>query len=161
MVRRFSRSLLTSTLAALLTAAAILPATPQPVAARGGATFVEAVNEYRSDAGVRPVRLHDVVQQIAIQRANQMASANEMNHDLDFIGRRLRKAGVCFERVGEIVAYNSADSNRVRRFVNQWYRSDPHRAIMLNSSYTHVGGSYAEASNGKLYAAMIFIRVCR
>ena len=119
MVRRFSRSLLTSTLAALLTAAAILPATPQPVAARGGATFVEAVNEYRSDAGARPVRLHDVVQQIAIQRANQMASANEMNHDLDFIGRRLRKAGVCFERVGEIAAYNSADSNRVRRFVNQ------------------------------------------
>ena len=162
MVLRFPRSLLTSTLAALLTTAAVLPATPQPVAARGGAGFVDLVNEHRSDAGVRPVRLHSVVEQIAIERAEQMASAKQMNHDLEFIGRRLRKAGVCVERIGEIVAYNTlSDSKRVRRFVNQWYRSDPHRAIMLNSSYTHAAGSYTAASNGKLYAAMIFIRVCR
>ena len=161
-VLRFPRSLLTSTLAALLTTAAILPTTPQPVAARGGARFVDLVNEHRSDAGVRPVRLHAVVEQIAIERANQMASARQMNHDLEFIGRRLRKAGVCFERIGEIVAYNTvSDSGRVRRFVNQWYRSDPHRAIMLSSNYTHAGGSYTVASDGMLYAAMIFIRVCR
>ena len=162
MVRRFPRSLLSSALAALLTAAALLPATPQPVAARGNATFVELVNEYRSDAGVRPLRLRAVVEQIAIARANQMASAKQLYHDLDFIVRRLNKAGICFERVGEIIAYSTlTDSIRIRRFVNQWYRSDPHRAIMLSSSYTHAGGSYTAASNGKLYAAMIFIRVCR
>ena len=161
MVLRFPRSLLTSTLAALLTTAAIVPATPQPVAARGGAAFVDVVNEHRSDAGVRPLRLHAVVEQIAIERANQMARANQMNHDLDFIGRRLRRAGVCVERIGEIVAYNTlSDSKRIRRFVNQWYRSDPHRAIMLSSSYTHAAGSYRAGSNGKLYAAMIFIRKC-
>jgi uncharacterized protein YkwD len=149
-------------LAALLTAAALLPATPQPVAARGGATFVELVNELRSDVGVRPVRLNAVVERIAIARANQMARAKELNHDLNFIVRRLRENGICFERVGEIVAYNTqTDSIRIRRFIGQWYRSDPHRAIMLSSSYTHAAGSYTAASNGKLYAAMIFIRVCR
>jgi uncharacterized protein YkwD len=156
------RLLLIPAIALLLAGAVVVPVSPEPVAARGGLRFVEAVNEHRSDAGLRPLRLHAVVEQIAIERANQMASAKQMNHDLEFIGRRLRKAGVCVERIGEIVAYNTlSDSNRVGRFVNQWYRSDPHRAIMLNSSYTHAAGSYTGASNGKLYAAMIFIRVCR
>jgi uncharacterized protein YkwD len=156
------RLLLIPAIASLLAAAVVVPISPEPVAARGGLRFVELVNEHRSDAGVRPLRLHAVVEQIAIERANQMASARQMNHDLEFIARRLRKAGICFERIGEIVAYNTvSDSGRVRRFVNQWYRSDPHRAIMLSSNYTHAGGSYTLASDGMLYAAMIFIRVCR
>ena len=65
------------------------------------------------------------------------------------------------EQLGEIVAYNSRPaSERVAGFVEQWYTSDGHRAIMLGAGYTHVGGSWTTASNGNHYAAMIFVKLC-
>ena len=158
---RLPRSLLTATVTALVTVAAVVPALPQPVGARGGATFVDVVNEYRSEAGVRPLRLNAVIDGIAVDRANQMARAMQLNHDLEFIVRRLTRANICFELVGEIVAYHDATDGRIRRFVNQWYRSDAHREVMLRSSYTLAAGSYTTASNGQMYGVMIFVRLCR
>jgi uncharacterized protein YkwD len=157
---RFSRSLLSATVTALMTVAAVLPALPQPVAARGGATFVDLANEHRSELGVRGLRLNAVIDGIAVDRADQMARAMQLNHDLEFIGRRLSRANICFERIGEIVAYHGATEGRIRHFVNQWYRSDAHRAIMLSSSYTRAAGSYTTASNGLSYGVMIFVRLC-
>ena len=118
-------------------------------------------NEYRSEAGVRGLRLNAVIDGIAVDRANQMARAMQLNHDLEFIALRLRRANICFERIGEIIAYHDATDGRIRRFVNQWYRSDAHREIMLSSSYTRAGGSYTTASNGQMYGVMIFVRLCR
>jgi len=158
---RLPRSVLAATVTAVMTVAAVLPALPQPVAARGGATFVDLANEHRSEVGVRGLRLNAVINGIAVDRANQLARAMQLNHDLEFIGRRLTRANICFERVGEIVAYHSATNGRIRHFVNQWYRSDAHREIMLASSYTHAGGSYTTASNGLSYGVMIFVRLCR
>jgi uncharacterized protein YkwD len=152
--------LLTATVMALMTVAALLPALPQPVAARGGGTFVDLANEHRSEVGVRALRLNAVIDRIAVDRADQMARAMQLNHDLEFIGRRLRRANICVERVGEIVAYHGETHGRIRHFVNQWYRSDAHRAIMLSSSYTRAAGSDATASNGLNYGVMIFVRLC-
>ncbi len=147
--------------AAVLAGAVLVPVSATPAAAREGSTFVSVVNRYRANAGVGPVSLHSVVDRIAIERADQLAAAKKLGHDMEYVKKRLSEAGVCWQRLGEIVAYNGKPaSERIERFVYQWYHSDGHRKIMLGPDYTHAGGSYTTASNGYHYAAMIFIKLC-
>ena len=158
---RVPRILLITALASFTAMVFVLPVSSRPVQARDGATFVDLVNEHRADAGVSPVALHSVIDGIAVKRANQMAANREMTHDLEYVKDRLNAAGVCWQGLGEIIAFNGRpESERVERFVQQWYGSDGHRAIMLGAGYTHAGGSWTTASNGYHYAAMIFVKVC-
>ena len=144
-----------------MTAVAAVPVWTQPALATDGQTFVELANDYRAEAGVPRVQLHDVVDRIAVRRADQMAARRELSHDIDYVKERLAANGVCWEQLGEIIAYNSRPaSERVARFVHQWYTSDGHRAVMLGAGYTHAGGSWTTASNGYHYAAMIFVKLC-
>lgn len=152
------RRLVTTLATALLLAAAVVPTAAQPVAADGGATFVDVVNGYRSRAGLPDVRLHAVVDDIAVQRTRAMAAARDLNHDLEYVKQRLAAAGICWSRVGEIVAYNYTGT--ISDFGSQWYNSDGHRAIMMNSAYTHAGGS-RESAGGKWWAVMVFVDICR
>jgi uncharacterized protein YkwD len=159
--RRPSRNLLSTLLASLLLAVTVLPVTSGPVEARDGANFVDIVNRYRADAGVPPVKLHGVVDEIAVQRAAQLAAARRLGHDFDYLMRRLDEEGVCWRAIGEVVAWNSeSEAGRLEQFVSQWYHSDPHREVMLGSGYTHAGASWKTGSDGHHYAAMIFVKIC-
>jgi Cysteine-rich secretory protein family/S-layer homology domain len=141
--------------------AVFAPSATQPVAARDGDVFVSEVNRYRADAGVPPVSLHSKIDQIAVERATHLARAQELSHNMDYIKKRLDQENICWERLGEIVAYNGLSAEkRVQHFVSQWYNSDGHRKVMLGSGYTHAGGSYTTADNGYHYAAMIFVDIC-
>jgi uncharacterized protein YkwD len=160
-VSRLTRRLLPLLVATFVAGAWLSPLTAQPVAAREGSTFVSKVNSYRAAAGVGPVSLHSVVDKIAAERADQLAADRALGHDMEYVKKRLAQTGVCWERLGEIVAYNwRSEADRIDRFVYQWYNSDGHRKVMLGSAYTHAGGSYTTASNGAHYAAMIFIDLC-
>jgi uncharacterized protein YkwD len=157
------RRLLSLTLASMLAATVLVPVTPEPVAARDGSTFLRHVNDYRAAHKVGPVSLHSVVDQISVERADQMAAARSMSHDLTYVKNRLNQAGVCWERLGEIIAYNGVSSveDRIKRFVDQWYNSTKgHKELMLNSAYTHAGGSWTTGSDGRHYAAMVFVKLC-
>jgi len=159
--RRSNRNLLTTALASLMVAAAVLPVAPQVVEARDGASFVDIVNRYRADVAISPVRLHAAVDGIAVERGRQLAAARKLGHDFDYLIRRLDEEGICWRALGEIVASNTApESERLERFVTQWYNSDPHREIMLGSGYTHVGGSWKTGSDGRHYAVMVFVKIC-
>jgi uncharacterized protein YkwD len=150
--RRASRSLLTTALVALALAATVLPLAYQSVEARDGATFVDIVNHYRADVGASPVKRRAAVDQIAVERSR---------HDFDYLIRRLDEEGICWQALGEIVAWNSEpEATRVEGFVSQWYDSDGHRDIMLGSNYTHAGGSWKTGSDGRNYAAMVFVQIC-
>jgi uncharacterized protein YkwD len=153
---------LLATLAAVLALSTVLaPGFAQPAAARDGATFVDLVNGYRADAGVAPVSLHRVIDKISVERANQLAKADELVHDMEYVKKRLAQEDVCWERLGEIIAWNTRpESERVERFVVQWYNSEGHRAIMLGPAYTHTGGSWTTSSSGRHYAAMVFVKIC-
>lgn len=148
--------------ASLVMAATFTPALAQPASARDGSTFVSIVNRYRADAGVPPVSLHSVIDQIAVERANQLAKDRKLGHDMDYVKARLAAEGICWQKLGEIVAYNTAsESERVARFVKQWYDSKTgHREIMLGTGYTHAGGSWKTGSDGRHYAAMVFVKIC-
>ncbi len=152
---------LASILAALVMATALVPAASEPVAARDGSDFVTIANRYRADAGIGPVRLHSVVDQIAVERGSQMAAERELQHDFDYLTRRLDQENICWQQLGEIIAWNKApESERVSSFVSQWYNSDGHRKIMLGNGYTHAGGSWKTGSDGRHYAVMVFVKIC-
>ncbi len=108
-------------LAAALAAAVAVPLATQPVRATDGQTFLDLVNDRREGAGLSPVDANDVIDRIAVSRANQMAADRALGHDLGYVEERLAANGLCWEQLGEIVAYNSMPaSERVGRFVEQW-----------------------------------------
>jgi hypothetical protein len=128
------------------------------VAAAGNAEFITMTNGYRAAAKVQPVGASALLESIAIERSNAMASANRMEHDLDLIGRRLTASGVCWIGMSEIIASNRTGS--ISGFGEQWYGSERHRDIMLGARPTHAGGSWTRGSSGTYFAAMVFVELC-
>ena len=136
----------------------MLPVVGSPVAATGGSTLTTIANRYRADAGAPPVALNSAVDQIATERGQQLAAAGALIHDLGYVATRLGQLGVCWQSMGEIIAWNTTGD--YEGFVRQWFNSDGHRAIMLEPTYTDAGGSATRSGNGRHYAVMIFIRGC-
>jgi uncharacterized protein YkwD len=156
--RRPTSRLLAPLLGALLLAGALVPAVAQPAAAVDGATFTMAANVRRAQAGVGPVALHGTVDQIALERSNQVAAAQQIGHDFPALIARFAQLGICWQAFGEIVAVNMAGD--VDTFIQQWMNSTLHRSVLLDANYTHVGGSSTTGSNGRHYGVMIFVRLC-
>ena len=144
-------------LGAIALTAALLPTTALPVAAAGGSDLVSVANGYRDDAGLGPVALHAVVDQIAVERAKQLVRNGSLSHDFEYVKRRFAEEGVCWQGFGEIIAYNS--SGDYERFGQQWFNSQAHHDIMLGD-YTHAGGSRESGNDGRYYAVMIFVKLC-
>lgn len=149
---------ITALFGAVVLTTLLLPATSVPVAAAGGSTLVSVANDYRTGAGLGPVALHGVIDQIAVERGAQLARDRQLGHDLEYVRDRLTQEGVCHRGLGEIVAYNS--SGDYGRFGEQWFTSKAgHREIMLGD-YTHAGGSRERGGDGRYYAVMVFVRLC-
>jgi uncharacterized protein YkwD len=155
---RPTRRLLTSLLGATLLAAMFVPALAQPAAAADGASFAAAANARRATAGVGPVAVHGTIDQIAVERGNEIAAAQQIGHDFPALINRFAQLGVCWQALGEIVAMNG--SGNVETFIQQWMNSTVHRGVMLDGNYTHVGGYSKQGSDGKHYGVMVFARVC-
>lgn len=143
-------------------AASLTPLAAEPAAARDGADFVSVANRYRADyAKLGPVKLHSVIDRIAVERGDQLAADRRLGHDFDYLKARLAAEGICWQQLGEIVAYNYAsESERIEKFVNQWYNSAGHWDIMSGTGYTHAGGSWKTGSNGAHYGVMVFVKLC-
>ena len=135
-----------------------MPAFAQPAAAVDGATFTASANARRAEVGVGPVAVHGPIDQIAIERGNQLGAARQIGHDFPALITRFAQLGICWEALGEIVAMNS--SGEVGTFITQWMNSTPHRTVMLDRNYTHVGGSSKMGGDGRHYGVMIFARLC-
>ncbi len=156
---RARRSALAPLLAAIVLAAVAIPNAVAPVRAAGNAEFLSVTNDHRATAGVRPVAASSVVESIAVERSQAMAQADDLEHDLDLVGRRLTAAGLCWRSMAEIIASNGTGS--ITRFGEQWITSTKgHREIMLGARYTHAGGSRSVGGGGNHYAAMVFVELC-
>jgi uncharacterized protein YkwD len=151
------RTRVAALLSSVLVAAGLLPVLAiSPVAAAGDA-FVSNANQHRADAGAPALALHATVDQIAAERGQQMAADRAMEHDLDYVVARLDQAGVCWERVGEIIAWNN--SGDTDQFIGQWMDSPGHRDVMLRPDYT-LSGAGKSRGGSRWYAAMLFVRGC-
>lgn len=144
-------------LGAIALAAALLPTTALPVAAAGGSNLIGVANGYRDDAGLGPVSLHAVIDQIAVERALQLVEDGALSHDFEYLKTRFAEEGVCWQGFGEIIAYNG--SGDYERFGQQWFNSQVHHDIMVGD-YTHAGGSRESDNDGRYYGVMIFVKLC-
>lgn len=153
------RHLLTPLLVAGVLATVLFSGSTGQVAAAGNADFLAMANRYRAAAKVQPVGASSLLESIAVERSNAMASADQMEHDLDRVGRLLTASGVCWRGMSEIIAYNRTGS--ITSFGERWHASAGHRDIMLGGRYTHAGGSWTRGSSGTYYAAMVFVELCR
>jgi putative cell wall-binding protein/uncharacterized protein YkwD len=133
-----------------------------PAVAADGQTFVADANVKRQQNGRAPVAWHAAVDQVTVERGNQMAANDTLAHDLAYVDRRLRELGVCFTGYGEIIywerGYPSFDPQRA---VDAWYASTSgHKEIMLGD-YNAAGGSWSQNPTSRgIFAVMVWVKVC-
>jgi hypothetical protein len=141
-------------------AASVLAVAAAPTLATGGSEFVSLTNVKRASVGLGPVALSAAVDQIAVERGNQMANADVMAHDLAYVTTRLGQLGVCWTSVGEIIAWEKGyPSYSYQRTIDAWWASTGHHAIMVGT-YSVAGGSWSVAKSGAIYSVMVFVKGC-
>ncbi len=155
--RRFASLLIVPALVALMTATSVVPAM-----AVGGQTYVQLTNVKRASVGKPPVAFSSAIDQITVERAQQLASTDVFAHDLAYVTRRMTQLGLCYTGYGEIIAWESGYATYdYQRTINQWWASPTHQAIMLGD-YNAAGGSHAKSSaSGKTYSVMVFAKLCQ
>lgn len=144
-------------IALLLTAVGVAPV----AATTRGDRLRHAANVLRENGHLDPVVGTVLLDDIADARADQMAGADTLTHDLDYVGDRLDRAGVCHGGLGEIIAWESRYSDySYHRTMGMWRHSAGHYAIIMTGSYNGAGGSWATASDGDHYSVMVFAELC-
>jgi putative cell wall-binding protein/uncharacterized protein YkwD len=142
--------------------ATMVVALAAPVAAADGQTFVAFANVKREQNGRGPVSWDAAVDQVTVERGNQMAASDTLAHDMAYVERRLRELGVCFTGYGEIIywerGYPSFDPQRA---IDAWYASTSgHKEIMLGD-YTASGGSWTQNPTSRgIFAVMVWVKLC-
>ena len=130
-----------------------------PVLAAGGQTFVNDANEQRATNKLAPVAWNALIDQITVERGDQMASAGVLEHDMAYVQNRMNQLGICWQGFGEIIYWTSATGGFDPQWaVNAWMKSAPHKAIMLGD-FNAAAGSYSTSSKGT-YAVMVFVKMC-
>lgn len=153
------------TVAALLAAAFALgtfAVAPVLATDRGDGLRAEAnaARQNEPEGPMAPVAGTALLDDIADARADQMRDAGKLEHDMEYVKHRLNKAGVCWNKFGEIIAWRGGGEYSYEHTIGQWLNSKPHREIMLDPDYNTAGGSWATAADGGHYSVMIFVRVC-
>lgn len=146
--------------AAIVAALVLLLTLAAPVAAVGGAEYVQLTNAKRASVKLGPVSLHAAVDQVAVERANHMARHDDFTHDMAYVASRLTALGVCYTGYGEIIAYTTRSDYTPSNAIERWWVSSGHKAIMTGN-YTHAGGSHTRSTTtNTMYSVMVFIRLC-
>lgn len=148
-------------LAALMMTAVTLAAAGS-VQATGGNGLRAAANDFRQDPrwGLQPVFGTALLDDIATRRAARMARENELEHDMDYVGRRLNDAGVCWSGFGEIIAWENYPDYSPDRVMEMWWDSPSHHDIMMGEGYNAAGGAWDTAGDGGHYSVMVFVTLC-
>lgn len=117
--------------------------------------ILDLVNNYRATKGSQTLERLDFISSVALTHTNYMVKKGEANHD-NFPQRNENLVlNATAKSVGENVAYGFSSSNSV---VTAWIRSDVHRAIIENESYTHFGISTEQNSEERYFFTQIFIK---
>ncbi len=120
--------------------------------------IIDLTNQQRQQNGLSPLQLNAELTKIAQIQAQQMASLNQLAHDLSgapypTMRDRAAAAGYQFSWLGENIAYNYPSPQST---VDAFMQSASHRANMLDPKYTQIGAAVAENSMGQPYVALEF-----
>src|SRR4029079_7130463 len=151
-------------LAALLALSALcgaVVAAPTTTLAYGGDGLRGAGNAFRADAHLAAVAGPALLDDIASHRASQMVRLDRLEHDIDYVTHRLNDAGVCWQAVGEILAWEKGWGDYdYRRTAQAWFDSPTHHDIMLGANYNAAGGAWRGTPDKQHYSVMVFVELC-
>ncbi len=114
------------------------------------------INEYRRENGKSTLEDLNVVEQIADDHSEDMATGRvSFGHDgFENRNSRLKKQISTMNAMAENVAFGKLSASRV---VDLWLKSSGHRKN-IEGDYNATGIGIARASNGQLYFTQIFIK---
>jgi uncharacterized protein YkwD len=125
--------------------------TAQASAVSPATAIARSVNASRAAYGLRPLLIRPALSVVAKNWALRMASVNTLSHNpaLTTQVRRLSQ----WRLVGENVGFGPTASSVQRAFM----RSAPHRANILNRSFTQIGVGVVVA-RGRVWVTQVFLR---
>lgn len=98
---------------------------------------MRTVNSVRRAHGARPLGVGPALQRAARAHSLDMARRGYFDHG-PFV-QRLRRFGVRSRVIGENLAYAAAPAFNAGGVVRMWLASPPHRAILLDRSFSRIG----------------------
>lgn len=112
------------------------------------------INVRREDRDHSRLRCHRQLDRAAERHARHMAAVGKIGHEGigdGTPGQRIRAAGYDGSW-GEVLAAGYTSANGV---VEGWMHSRPHRKVIMNGRYTHVGVGHAVGADGRMYFAAV------
>ncbi|STO31709.1 uncharacterized protein, YkwD family [Fusobacterium necrogenes] len=120
--------------------------------------ILKKVNIARREKGLKPLKINEELNKIAIVKAKDMAKDEKLSHNS-------KKFGMTFNLIKkEGIRYSAAAENIARwhdtpEFVaKRWLNSKGHRKNILNPDYDETGIGLAKDKNGKNYWVQLFIK---
>lgn len=98
------------------------------------------INNYRVEHGLSVLKIDSLTTELAAGHVLYMIDEGVLSHDYFSIRANLSHA----ERMGEIVAYNYQNPTSM---LSAYLTSPPHKAILDNPNFTHIGVSTIEDYN--------------
>lgn len=120
--------------------------------------ILKKVNIARREKGLKPLKINEELNKIAIVKAKDMAKDEKLSHNS-------KKFGMTFNLIKkEGIRYSAAAENIARwhdtpEFVaKRWLNSKGHRKNILNPDYDETGIGLAKDKSGKNYWVQLFIK---
>ena len=119
--------------------------------------ILKGVNVEREKNNLKPLKINNRLNKIAIVKAKDMAKDKKMSHTSKKFGATfnlIKKENIHFTKAAE----NIASGHKTPEFVvERWLKSKGHRKNILGKDYRFIGIGKASDNEGKLYWVQIFI----
>lgn len=126
------------------------PPPPAPPPTNTAAQLLTYVNNLRAANKLRALTIDPRLASAAQLHSEWMALSDTLSHNegTDTPGDRVTAQGYAWSEVGENIADGYPTAQAV---MTGWSNSPPHKAIMLNPSYTNVGFGASADTKNQLY----------
>lgn len=118
--------------------------------------ILKGVNVEREKNNLKPLKIDNHLNKIAIVKAKDMAREKKMSHTSKKFGvtfNLIKKEKIHFTKAAE----NIASGHKTPEFVTErWLKSKGHRKNILERDYRFIGIGKANDNNGKIYWVQIF-----
>ena len=118
--------------------------------------ILKEVNIERIKNNLKPLKINNRLNKIAIVKAKDMAREKKMSHTSKKFGvtfNLIKKEGIFYTKAAE----NIASGHKTPEFVTErWLKSKGHRKNILERDYRFIGIGKATDNDGKIYWVQIF-----
>jgi uncharacterized protein YkwD len=99
-------------------------------------TMIAKINDLRRSHGLRPLQISPSLMRSARHYSNVMMQRQYFGH-----ANRIQ-ASARYKRLGEILELHQGRQPSVATAYRDWLHSPPHLGVILDPSFTYVGGGY-------------------